>query len=75
MNVHKLNFSILVVGLGFIVLLAAIIVSIMLVKDFAHSIFRKLGLLHQAQEPMPMIEVYPTGDIPKPEINKLSVPR
>ena len=79
MNVDKLNVSILVAGLGFIVLLAVIIVSIMLVRDFAHFIFRKLGLINYDPEPMPMIDVFAAGDFTQPEAsnlgNKMSVPR
>ena len=71
--------TIFIVGMCIIVALAVLLISMMLAKDVAQSIFRKLGLLHQAQEAMPIIDIYPTGDIPQPETsnisNKLSVPR
>jgi len=54
------------------------LITLRLAGDVVGSIRRKLGLLHQAQEPMPIIEVYPKGDIPQPETSnigkKLSVP-
>ena len=59
--------------------LMAVLLTIRLVKDVVHSICRKRRSLQQAQESMPLIYVYPTGDIPQPETsnigNKLCVPR
>ena len=79
MKMDKLAMSVFIVGMCFIIPLAAVMITIKLAGDVADSTFRKLGLLHQAQEPMTMIDVYPTGDIPQPETpkigDKLSVPR
>lgn len=79
MKPDRFAISIFFVGMCFIVPLASLLISIRLAGDVAHAIRLKLGLLHQAQEPMPIIEVFPTGDIPQPETtnigNKLSVPR
>lgn len=79
MKTDKLAMSVFIVGMCFIIPLAAVLVTIGLARDFADSIFRKLGLLHQAPESMPIIDVYPEGDIPQPETSnigdRLSVPR
>ena len=79
MKGEKLAVSIFFVGMCCVVPLAVVLITIRLAKDVAHSIRRKLGMLHQTQAPMPIIEVYPKGDIPQPEppsiVNKLSVHR
>ena len=79
MKMDKLAMSIFIVGMCIIIPLAAVMVTIGLARDFADSILRKLGLFHQAQESMPIIDVYPEGDIPQPETSnigdRLSVPR
>ena len=79
MKMDKLAMSVFIVGMCFIIPLAALMVTIGLARDFADSIFRKLGLLHQAQETMTMIDDFPEGDIPQPETSnigdRLSVPR
>ena len=79
MKMDKLAVSIFIVGMCFIVPLAAVLVAIRLAKDVAHSTSRKFRLLRQAQKPMAIIDVYPTGDIPQPETSnighKLSMPR
>ena len=79
MKLDKFAVSVFIFGMCLVLPLAAVLISIRLAKDVAQSILRKLGLLHQAQDPMPIIDVYSTGDIPQPETsnigNKLSVPQ
>ena len=79
MKGEKLAVSIFIVGMCCVVPLAVVLIIIRLAKDVAHSIRLKLGLLHQTQAPLPIIEVGPKGDIPQPEtpsiVNKLSVHR
>ena len=75
----KFAISVLILVICVAIPLTAVLLTIRLVKDVVHSICRKLRSLHQAQESMPIIYVYPTGDIPQPETsnigNKLSVLR
>lgn len=79
MKVDKFAISVSILLMCITTPLAAVLVTLRLTGDAAHSIRRKLGLLHQAQELVPIIDVYPTGDIPQPETsnigNQLSVPR
>lgn len=79
MKLEKLVVSVFIVGMCIIIPLAAVLITIRLARGVVDSIFRKLGLIHQDQESMPVIYVYPNGDIPQPETpnigNKLSVPR
>ena len=79
MKLDNLPISIFIVGMCFVVPLAAVLITMRLAKDVAHAICQKLGLVHQAQEPVPVIDVYPIGDIPQPETSnigdKLSVLR
>ena len=79
MKGEKLVVPIFILGMSFIVALAAVLITMKLVKDAADAVRRKLGLLRQAPEPMPVVEVYPKGDIPQPETsnlgNRLTVPR
>ena len=79
MKTDKLAMSIFIVWMCLIIPLAAVMVTIGLARDFADSIVRKLGLLHRAQESMPIIDVYSEGDIPQPETSnigdRVSVPR
>ncbi len=71
MTVEKIAKLILILGLCFVIALVAIIITIRLAQDAVRSICRKLGLLHPAQEPKPLIEVFPTGDIPQPETSNM----
>ncbi len=79
MKKDKLSISVFIIGMCFVVPLATVIITIWLARDAAGSVGSRLGLLHQAPEPMSLIEVYPTGDIPQPETsniaNKLSIPQ
>ena len=77
MTVNRFAMPFFIIGLSIIIFLAAVMVTLKLAGDVVHSIGRKLGLVHRDQEPIPFIDVYPTGDIPQPETaniaNKLSV--
>lgn len=79
MNLNRLAMPFFNLWMFTIILLATSMITMRLAGDAVHSIRLKLGLLHQAQEPVPLIEVYPVRDIPQPETanmgNKLSVHR
>ena len=81
MNLNRLAVPFFNLWMFTIILLATLIITIRLARDVAHSIRLKFGLLLQPQEPVPvpLIEVFPVGDIPQPDTsnigNKLSAHR
>ena len=81
MNVNRLAMPFFNLWMFTIIFVATLMVTMRLAGDVVHSIRLKFGLLHQAQKPvpLPLIEVYPVGDIPQPETanmgNKLSAHR
>ena len=79
MKKDKLAVSVFVLGMCVVIPLVAFLVSMRLANDFAQNAGRKFGLVHEPQKPKPILDIYPTGDIPQPETSniggKLSVPR
>ena len=67
MNGEKLVVPIFILGICCVIPLAIVLINIRLVKDFAESLRRRIGLFHQAPKPMPLIDFFPSGDIPQPE--------
>ncbi len=72
MKVDRLAISIFILGICLIIPLAAVLITIRLAGDVAHSIRLKFALPQQSQEPGPLIEVFPAGDIPQPETSNMA---
>lgn len=71
MNGGKLVIPIFILGVCFIIPLAVILINIRLAKDIVESVRRRIGSLHQVREPIPIIDFFPSGDIPQPETSKV----
>ena len=55
------------IGICFLILVAAALITFRLTGDFTRGLRFRLGLLPRVQAPMPLIEIFPVGDIPQPE--------
>ena len=62
MKVDKLAISIFIIGMCFVIPFAAALMTLRLAIEVADSKCLKLGFLHPAREPMPVIEGDSRGD-------------
>ena len=59
------------ISICFLILAAVGLITIRLAGDFARSIRFNRCMITLVQEPMPLNEIFPVGDIPQPESAKI----
>ena len=71
MTISRFTVPVFNIAICYLVLAAVGLITIRLARDFNRSIRFRLCMIPQVQEPMPLIEIFPVGDIPKLESVKI----
>ncbi|HIM37826.1 MAG TPA: hypothetical protein EYM38_07405 [Dehalococcoidia bacterium] len=71
MKISRFTLPVFNIGICFLIAAAVGLITIRLAVDFIRSIRFRLGMIPQVHEPMPLIEIFPVGDIPQPESAKI----